>query len=170
MVALEDVRAVEWWTGADVYNLGIYLFGGETVLMYVEGAGRWKFAIDECLAATGRAHSAMPRARETKVELAPKAPVTSGDTMPSVSGDHLPADVEVALGDGSARPLAERWSREVTTPPADPSPSARISLRYVRAIRWAMQSDAVELHLDYHDGAHATLVLDGDGEVEIDAA
>lgn len=182
-IPLETVRNAEWWTGNDAYNLGIHRFDEETVFARIEGAGRWKFAIDECLVASGRSHSAMPPVRATRVKLASRTllqatgapfPEPSGDgSRPAATpfGDHLPAEVDLALGDGSLRALSKTWEPSALPlrPASDGVPSLRIPLADVRAIRWSAEAEGVALHLDYRDGAKATLDLTHDGAVTLDA-
>ncbi|GIV57518.1 MAG: hypothetical protein KatS3mg042_0431 [Rhodothermaceae bacterium] len=43
---LHEVDRVEWWTGSPFSNLELVLKDGSSFWMWVEGAGRWKFAID----------------------------------------------------------------------------------------------------------------------------
>ena len=47
-IPLSDVEQVEWWTGApDRVNLEIRLHTGEALPVWVQGAGLWKFKIEE---------------------------------------------------------------------------------------------------------------------------
>jgi hypothetical protein len=192
-VPLDDVVRSEWWTGECDYNLGIYLRGGDRVLLYVRGAARWKFAIDERIVALGREHRGLPRVTKTRVRAAhgaerrqttPPAPARqptaqhhaqadSGDHVPE--GDHLPENVELTLGDGSKRPLSEA-SEIIVQPRAAVSEGEsdaeetylRVPLSQVRTVRLEHGDRAIRLRFQHASGSTDTVVeVDEDARIEL---
>ena len=52
-LALKDVTQVDWWTGKSP-NLGIYVRGGERLLLSLRPAGTWRFTLGNLLSARTR--------------------------------------------------------------------------------------------------------------------
>jgi hypothetical protein len=59
-IPLSTIERVEWWTGSMMCNLEFCLGGDKTLGIWVEGAGRWKFAIDSQAVQTLHRAPAMP--------------------------------------------------------------------------------------------------------------
>lgn len=60
-IPLRAIERVEWWTGSMLCNLEFCMEDGKTFGIWVEGAGRWKFAIDGNAVQTLHRAPAMPQ-------------------------------------------------------------------------------------------------------------
>lgn len=48
-VHLSEIEDTQWWFGRSDLNFALYLRSGEDLLMYLRGAGNWKFTLDELM-------------------------------------------------------------------------------------------------------------------------
>jgi len=66
-IPLQRVARVEWWTGSPFCNLEFLLDDASTFGMKIEGAGRWKFAIDREAIGVLRQTPALPDTEKCSV-------------------------------------------------------------------------------------------------------